>query len=161
MAEVVLKDKLITKIIDICSSKSYAVVTDFVWYIEVLCDLARMTDARCGKEVAQQLLDVVIRVKAVRPAAVPAITGFLLVPHTFTSHADPSYTEVLFSAAYIAGEYARYLEHPLATLEAMLSGTKVVTLPSHVQACYIQNAVKILGCVAGLITSDDESSEIM
>lgn len=161
VAEGDLKDKLITKIIEVCSSKTYSIITDFVWYIEALCEMARITDASCGQLIAQQLLDVVIRVKAVRPAAVPAITGFLSVPHVFTTHAHPSYTEILLSASYIAGEYAKHLEHPLAVVEAMLGGTKMLGLPAHIQAGYIQNSVKILGFVAGLVSNDIPEDEIV
>ena len=52
-------------------------------------------------------------------------------------------TDVLYAASWICGEFAALLEGPEATLKAMCKRSRVMALPGHVQATYIQNAMKL------------------
>lgn len=116
------RDELIAKIIDICSQNDYQFVTNFEWYISVLVDLARVeggTDH--GNLIAQQMLDVAIRVESIRPFATKQMVRFSFVLQseslTFDSQAilvencsvfanNTSVCEVLYAAAWICGEFA-------------------------------------------------------
>ena len=74
------RDELIAKIIDICSQNDYQFVTNFEWYISVLVDLARVeggTDH--GNLIAQQMLDVAIRVESIRPFATKQMVRFSFI----------------------------------------------------------------------------------
>lgn len=66
------KDALVEKIVTICSKNSYAVITDFEWYISVLMELAR-SNSKHGELLASQLMDVIIRVQVVRPYGVKSM----------------------------------------------------------------------------------------
>ena len=56
------RDELVSKIIAICSRDKYADVTDFAWYVGVLKDLANTKSSQFEEKIAQQLMDVTLRV---------------------------------------------------------------------------------------------------
>ena len=64
------KEALIEKIVTICSKNSYAVITDFEWYIIVLIELSRVSGTSHGELLSSQLMDVIIRVQVIRPYGV-------------------------------------------------------------------------------------------
>jgi len=71
------RDELLTKIIDICSQCNYQHITNFQWYISVLVELTRLEGTRHGHLIAAQMLDVAIRVKAIRKFAVSQMSALL------------------------------------------------------------------------------------
>lgn len=80
--------------------------------MSVLVDLSRMEGLRQGNLVASQLMDVAIRVPAIRPFAVEQMalllessTGFAVRGVT-GQMANSSMCEVLYAAAWICGEFA-------------------------------------------------------
>jgi AP-3 complex subunit delta-1 len=54
----------VDKVIEISSANGYASVTNFEWYIAILCRLAREPGVGSGALIKQQLMDVIIRVRA-------------------------------------------------------------------------------------------------
>ncbi|KPP70590.1 hypothetical protein Z043_110569, partial [Scleropages formosus] len=141
------RDELLTKIIDICSQSNYQYITNFEWYISILVELTRLEGTRHGHLIASQMLDVAIRVKAIRGFAVLQMATLLDNAHMLTGNTQRNgICEVLYAAAWICGEFSDHLEDPLQTLEAMLR-PKVATLPGHIQAVYIQNAAKLFATV--------------
>ena len=81
-------------------------------------------------------------------------------PHTFTSpHSHPSthspsqgasnqkngVCEVLYAAAWVTGEFAEFLDEPLAVVTAMLQ-PRVTSLPGHIQGVYVHNVIKVRLC---------------
>ncbi|XP_071005361.1 AP-3 complex subunit delta-1-like isoform X6 [Oncorhynchus clarkii lewisi] len=141
------RDELLTKIIDICSQSNYQYITNFEWYISILVELTRLEGTRHGHLIASQMLDVAIRVKAIRAFAVAQMATLLDNAHLLTGNTQHSgICEVLYAAAWICGEFSEHLEDPMATLEAMLR-PKVATLPGHIQAVYVQNAAKLFSTV--------------
>ncbi|MFT7808724.1 hypothetical protein Z043-110569 [Arapaima gigas] len=141
------RDELLTKIIDICSQSNYQYITNFEWYISILVELTRLEGTRHGHLIASQMLDVAIRVKAIRGFAVAQMATLLDNAHMLTGNTQRNgICEVLYAAAWICGEFSEHLEDPLQTLEAMLR-PKVATLPGHIQAVYIQNAAKLFATV--------------
>ncbi|XP_055073796.2 AP-3 complex subunit delta-1 isoform X2 [Misgurnus anguillicaudatus] len=141
------RDELLTKIIDICSQSNYQYITNFEWYISILVELTRLEGTRHGHLIASQMLDVAIRVKAIRGFAVAQMATLLDNAHLLTGNTQRNgICEVLYAAAWICGEFSENLEDPLQTLEAMLR-PKVATLPGHIQAVYVQNAAKLFATV--------------
>jgi AP-3 complex subunit delta len=100
---------LAQKILSICSAKTYANVTDFEWYLSVLVDLTYVARVNVGRQICAQVVDVVARVRQARRYAV-GLAVKLLSDNTLLSsgHEDGSCIEVLWAAAWIAGEYCRY-----------------------------------------------------
>ncbi|XP_021179871.2 AP-3 complex subunit delta-1 isoform X5 [Fundulus heteroclitus] len=141
------RDELLTKIIDICSQSNYQYITNFEWYISILVELTRLEGTRHGHLIASQMLDVAIRVKAIRAFAVAQMATLLDNAHLLTGNTQRNgICEVLYAAAWICGEFSEHLENPMQTLEAMLR-PKVATLPGHIQAVYVQNAAKLFATV--------------
>ncbi|KAG9351280.1 hypothetical protein JZ751_025172 [Albula glossodonta] len=141
------RDELLTKIIDICSQSNYQYITNFEWYISILVELTRLEGTRHGHLIASQMLDVSIRVKAIRGFAVAQMATLLDNAHLLTGNTQRNgICEVLYAAAWICGEFSEHLEDPMQTLEAMLR-PKVATLPGHIQAVYVQNAAKLFATV--------------
>ncbi|XP_048844849.1 AP-3 complex subunit delta-1-like isoform X2 [Brienomyrus brachyistius] len=141
------RDELLTKIIDICSQSNYQYITNFEWYISILVELTRLEGTRHGHLIASQMLDVAVRVKAIRSFAVGQMALLLdSAPLLSGNMQRKGICEVLYAAAWICGEFSEYLEDPVQTLEAMLR-PRVATLPGHIQAVYVQNAAKLFAAV--------------
>ena len=64
------RDELLTKVIEICSQNNYQFISNFEWYVSVLVELTRMEGTKHGHLIASQMLDVAIRVQAIRPFTV-------------------------------------------------------------------------------------------
>ncbi|NP_001361728.1 AP-3 complex subunit delta-1 isoform 4 [Homo sapiens] len=141
------RDELLTKIIDICSQSNYQYITNFEWYISILVELTRLEGTRHGHLIAAQMLDVAIRVKAIRKFAVSQMSALLDSAHLLASSTQRNgICEVLYAAAWICGEFSEHLQEPHHTLEAMLR-PRVTTLPGHIQAVYVQNVVKLYASI--------------
>ncbi|CAJ0963273.1 unnamed protein product [Ranitomeya imitator] len=116
-------------------------------YISILVELTRLEGTRHGHLIAAQMLDVAIRVKAIRMFAVSQMATLLDNAHLLASNTQRNgICEVLYAAAWICGEFSEHLPEPQQTLEAMLR-PKVTTLPGHIQAVYVQNVVKLYSCM--------------
>ncbi|XP_018418675.1 PREDICTED: AP-3 complex subunit delta-1 isoform X3 [Nanorana parkeri] len=150
------RDELLTKIIDICSQSNYQYITNFEWYISILVELTRLEGTRHGHLIAAQMLDVAIRVKAIRNFAVSQMATLLDNAHLLASNTQRNgICEVLYAAAWICGEFSEHLTEPHQTLEAMLR-PKVTTLPGHIQAVYVQNVVKLY---AGILQCKEQDGD--
>lgn len=126
------RDELLTKIIDICSQSNYQYITNFEWsvsperhrllvsldpdvhllsffdrYISILVELTRLEGTRHGHLIASQMLDVAIRVKAIRGFAVAQMATLLDNAHLLTGNMQRmGICEVLYAAAWICGEFS-------------------------------------------------------
>lgn len=133
------RDELLYKIVEICSQSSYVYITNFEWYITVLVELIQLaSNSKHGAVIASQLLDVTIRVQAIRVFAVNEMST-LLASFNINSQTN-TMCEVLYAAAWIVGEFAEHLTEPEQALVTLLQGTSV---PGHIEAIYIQNALKL------------------
>uniref|UniRef100_A0A6B2EN73 AP-3 complex subunit delta n=1 Tax=Phlebotomus kandelakii TaxID=1109342 RepID=A0A6B2EN73_9DIPT len=139
------RDELLFKVIEICSQGSYQYVTNFEWYLTVLVELIQLeANSKHGSVIATQLLDVAIRVQAVREFAVTEMASLLNTFPANAAHWDASsgtMNEVLYAAGWIVGEFSVFLVDPEDTLKSLL---KPRQLPDHIQAVYIHNALKLL-----------------
>lgn len=83
-------------------------MTDFEWYLSVLVDLAYVANVNVGARIRDQLVDVIGRVRAVRPYAVKLMVKLLGDDNFVEETGDEgSCAEVLWAAAWICGEYSR------------------------------------------------------
>lgn len=136
----VYRDELLLKVIEICSQDSYQHVTNFEWYLTVLVELIQLeSGSKHGSVIAEQLLDVTIRVESVRKFSVNEmanlIDGFACTSQTSTMY------EVLYAAAWIIGEFGDNLENSENALKMLLKERPM--LPGHIQAVFVQNSNKL------------------
>ncbi|ORZ00266.1 adaptin N terminal region-domain-containing protein [Syncephalastrum racemosum] len=139
----VYRTDIINRIVFICSQNQYRNISNFDWYITVLVGLAHVSGVNVGETLTNQLMDVSVRVKSVRPFAVQQMSR-LLSDEQFLKTAKKRDTniEVLSAAAWICGEYCGYLDNVPSTLECLLTPF-VVDLPVKVQSLYVHNIIKI------------------
>ncbi|CAG8646048.1 270_t:CDS:2, partial [Paraglomus occultum] len=134
---------IIHRIIYICSQNSYANVTNFEWYVAVLVDLTYVAGVKVGDLLTSQLMDVCVRVKSVRNYCVKAMIKLLSDVTLLENCSLPdSNAEVLYAAAWLAGEYCSYQVNPSDTIEHLLQ-SGVTKLSHRVQAVYVHNVLKI------------------
>jgi AP-3 complex subunit delta-1 len=94
------------RILAMGSQSTYENVTNFEWYLSVLVDLAHIANVDIGAEIRDQLVDVVGRVRAVRPYGMKLMTTLLTNESMLHNAREPgSCSEVLWAAAWISGEY--------------------------------------------------------
>lgn len=133
------RDEIVSKVIDICSRSDYFYVSNFDWYITVLVTLASIEGGTShGNLIAQQLLDVAVRVKEVRPYAVKQMAAIL--NHTDKFSTNFSVSEVLYAASWICGEYSEFLPDRRDTMFNLL---RAKNFESYIMAIFVQNACKI------------------
>lgn len=79
----------------------------FYRYISILVELTRLEGTRHGHLIAAQMLDVAIRVKAIRKFAVSQMATLLDNAHLLASNTQRNgICEVLYAAAWICGEFS-------------------------------------------------------
>ncbi|KAF8588353.1 Adaptor protein complex AP-3 delta subunit [Ramaria rubella] len=132
------------RILSLTSRDGYANIEDFEWYFAVLIDLAYVSPVP-GPALRDALLDVVVRVRAVRGYALK-LCARLLGDDAFANNAafKGGSAEVLWAAAWICGEYCRELLDPPKILTYLLQPS-TAALPSETISVYIQAAFKIFG----------------
>ncbi|KAI0240347.1 AP-3 complex subunit delta-1 [Lamellibrachia satsuma] len=146
------RDELLAKIIEICSQSNYHYITNFEWYVSILVELTRMEGTRHGKLIASQMLDVAVRVQAIRHFAVAQMAVVLENAHALIDNAQRNgICEVLHAAVWICGEFSEHLSDPQNVLESMLRA-KVTQLPGHIQSIYVHNTIKLYARI--LITAE-------
>ncbi|KAG9286104.1 hypothetical protein G9A89_022781 [Geosiphon pyriformis] len=134
---------IINRIVFVCSQNSYNNIANFEWYVAVLVDLTFIAGTKVGDLLSNQIMDVGVRVKSVRQYCVKAMQRILFDATILENCTLPdSNCEVLYAAAWIAGEYCSYLDNPLQIIECLLR-PGVTKLPHNVQAVYVHNVLKI------------------
>eukprot|EP00729_Bicosta_minor_P026684 gene26685-13037_t len=66
--------------------------------------------------------------------------------------------EVLYAAAYVSGEFAELVESPEDVMESLLL-PHATSLPGHIQAVFVQNAVKLYSHISSKVAVDDEAGQ--
>ncbi|XP_064462868.1 AP-3 complex subunit delta-1-like isoform X1 [Ornithodoros turicata] len=155
----IYRDELLSKIVDICSQNNYQYITNFEWYVSVLVELTRIEGTKHGLTIASQMLDVAIRVPAVRAFSVSQMAVLLDNTHLLLGNGQKnSICEVLYAAAWICGEFSDLLERPRDSLEALLGG-RATSLPPHIQSVYVHNATKIWARMVAKAQEEEEDGE--
>jgi len=154
------RDEILAKIIQICSKSNYQYITNFEWYIDCLLQLSSVENTKHGKLIASQMLDVTIRVKAVRGYAVKKLSGLLEKINVLSGAAHRDGTcEVLHAAAWISGEFSEHLDDIRGKLESLLH-PRASSLPGHIQAVYVQNSFKLY-CRIIVRAEKEEEDEVV
>ncbi|KAL3270684.1 hypothetical protein HHI36_021212 [Cryptolaemus montrouzieri] len=153
----IYRDELLSKIILICSQNNYQFITNFEWYVTVLVDLAQMEfGSKQGHVISSQLMDVSVRVEAIRPFAVSEMAD-LLNYYTLNSQFMVM-QEVLYAAAYLCGEFSIHLKDPEKVLKLMLS---YKPLPQHIEAVFIHNILKLFAHIMEKYELEEQYDEIL
>lgn len=162
---------VIRRILDMCSRDTYALITDFSWYVDVLVQLIWLApgstltailtdplldsddDGKGHKDVSSvigaELLNVAVRVKSVRVEATRAAEALVSGRGgRFILNSNPGSHGVLGSAAWIVGEYATYLEHPNDTLTNLIHSSRT-SLPPSSLILYLQAIPKVFAVITG------------
>eukprot|EP00003_Mantamonas_plastica_P010943 TRINITY_DN204_c0_g1_i9.p1 TRINITY_DN204_c0_g1~~TRINITY_DN204_c0_g1_i9.p1 ORF type:complete len:787 (-),score=371.76 TRINITY_DN204_c0_g1_i9:131-2491(-) len=151
------RDDLVLKTIAICSQGgTYKYVTNFQWYISVLVDLTRIPGPIAhGDKIAEQFMDVIIRVKVIRPFGVKNMAKLLLEDRLWNIRDDSSLTEVLHAAAWLCGEYAKFVPNLVETCGSLLV-PRVNSLAPDIQAVFVQSLLKLYAFACGQVYGDGE-----
>ena len=157
------RTSVIERILGMCSRDTYANMDDFEWYIGVLVELVKQCPTSApgghygsqqnatGKEqtgsadaIGSELLNVSVRVKALRPEAAAAAQSLLMTDQReeLFPTAGGGGQGVLGSAAFIVGEYADMLPDPEGVLTSLLHSSSS-QLPATVLTNYLQAIPKI------------------
>lgn len=160
------RQSVIERILEMCSKENYTNMDDFEWYITVLVELVKQCPSTTGSSgpqgspkqtvadaIGDELRNVAVRVKGVRPEAAAAAQSLLLIDDRDENFAQAteSAQNVLAAAAFIAGEYASMLPDPEAVLASLVHSTSV-QLPTRALASYIQAISKVFS----VLTSDEQ-----
>jgi AP-3 complex subunit delta-1 len=161
------RQSVIERIVEMCSKDNYTNMDDFEWYVTVLVELVKQcpsvtTGNQFGSHsssktmadaIGEELRNVAVRVKGVRPEAAAAAQSLLLLDNREDNFAQAteSAQNVLAAAAFIAGEYSNMLPDPGAVLASLIHSTSN-NLPTHALASYIQAIPKVFAT----LTSDEQ-----
>ncbi|ORY16242.1 armadillo-type protein [Clohesyomyces aquaticus] len=159
---------VIRRILEMCSRDTYANISDFEWYIDVLVQLVRVSPATkplsaaaadpeddihsadVGRGIGRELQNVAIRVRSARSEAVEAAQSLVIVD--FRDKMFPSSgnggQSVLKYAGWLVGEFAAYLSRPDPILTSLMH-TSSVQLPPRILAVYIQAIPKVFSRLSG------------
>jgi len=136
---------LVQRILSIISYDTYAHITDFEWVVSVLVDLAYVSNVNVGHRIKELLLDVVGRVRSVRPFAVPVLEKALNDDGLRERAKDKSGEDGLIEAAvWICAEYADDLKSPLTVISSILAPELQSATPA-LSALAVHATAKIFG----------------
>ncbi|XVF50555.1 hypothetical protein PTKIN_Ptkin04bG0110800 [Pterospermum kingtungense] len=133
-------NEILGSILSTCSRNVYEIIVDFDWYVSLLGEMSRIPHFQKGGEIENQLIDIGMRVKDVRPELVHVSRDFLIDPALL---ANSFLHRVLSAAAWVSGEYVEFSRNELELMEALLQ-PRTSLLPPSIRAIYIQSAFKVL-----------------
>jgi len=157
-------DEFLCTILRMGARDRYALVEDFAWYLLILAEIGRNMDSAHAATVAQQFVDVCVRVPQVRPYAVTLCLGLLerspsssparaaagsdaSAPERREASMDVS-TPMIGACAWIIGEYHADIEKPaeaafLSGAECLLASKPLQALEPAIQSQCIWAAAKL------------------
>lgn len=156
------RTSVIERILEMCSRETYGNMNDFEWYIGVLTELVKQCPSApsagsfgakqtgTADAIGSELLNVAVRVKAVRPEAAAAAQSLLMIDRREELFPVGSNRGrgVLSAAAFVAGEYADMLPDPEGVLTSLLHSSSS-QLPAEVLKSYIQAIPKVFATLTG------------
>lgn len=148
-AEGEYKNFLIEKIISTCTKNTYENISDFKWYLKLLVDMTELRGVIHGNLIANQFMEVIIRVPAIRPHGITQMVKLLTASHIINESAETSSIfEVLYSASWLVGEFiSEANEDAKKVLEGLIQ-PRLFSLPPRIQAAYVQAIIKLYASVA-------------
>lgn len=153
------------RILFIGASDTFANIADFEWYLSTLLRLARIARvAPLGRAISDQILEITLRVRAVRPHAVSECLA-LLEDEAFllhSPHADADTREVLRAASWVCSEYAgeaeaeegHAVENPRVVVPLLLRPALLDTCSPATAAASIHAGVKLFAHWAAGLSRD-------
>ncbi|KAI9826470.1 MAG: hypothetical protein M1819_007363 [Sarea resinae] len=163
------KIAVLRRILEMCSRDTYANVSDFEWYIDILVQLVKYCpafssetgsrDAQGGfddttflgqeedvsHDIGSELRNVAVRVRAVRQEATAAADALVSVDRR--AQLFPSSGKggqgILSAAVWIVGEYAEHLHDAGVTLDSLIHPSNL-TLPPSIMSAYLQAIPKVI-----------------
>ena len=167
------RTSIIRQILAMCSRNTYANITDFEWYIELLVGLVRLAPSGARSQhfisteveytaknapdisaaIGFELRNVAVRVSSVRLETVRAASSIITQGRSQSQLQDVRCNEhsVLAYAAWIVGEYAELLSNKHDTLNALLI-LSAAAMECDVICAYIQAVPKILTSITSEAT---------
>lgn len=159
------KVDVIKRILEMCTNNSYANLTDFDWYIDILIQLVRSapisnqdshlheaskdpTNSDVSIRIGDELRNLAVKVKAIRPQATRAAEEILISTYNDSSSQLTAGSGVLRPIAWIVGEYASSLISPEGALTALLQLSKAASPPDGL-IIYLQAIPKVFAFLAG------------
>ncbi|KAG9785596.1 Adaptor protein complex AP-3 delta subunit, partial [Aureobasidium melanogenum] len=158
--------EIISRILAMGSHNTYANITDFEWYIEILVHLVRHLPAEqnnafpsrtaleddntsLGAQVGAQLVDIAVRVKELRPETTQAAETLVLLSNRVIAYPrhGSGQNQVLRSAAWICGEFASYLSNPYEVVNSLIHESSE-TFSASTLAIFVQAIPKIISHIA-------------
>lgn len=146
-------DEFVGTILRLGARDRYALLEDFAMYLLVLADLGRHQDSEHGEEVAEQMIDISVRVPQVRPYAV--MLALKLLDHTTAVASASDGSELLApgsvssggaiegmldlaqpvvgACAWLVGEYHVAFEGAAAEA-SMVTAARALLVPKYIQA---------------------------
>ncbi|KAG9012942.1 AP-3 complex subunit delta [Tulasnella sp. JGI-2019a] len=146
------------RIIEMCSRDMYSNISDFEWYLSVLVDLTYVSGVDVDDDITSQILDVVVRVRAVRSFAVGLLAKILGDSQIIerAGKRGEGGTGILWVAAWVCGEHCSELDDPIGLIRCLLQQA-TPQVPSEVRAAYVLSSTKILGnWAASMATTWDQ-----
>ncbi|KAK1923811.1 armadillo-type protein [Papiliotrema laurentii] len=144
---------LTQRLLSIISHDTYANVTDFEWVVSVLVDVAYVSKVNVGSRIKDMLLDVVGRVRSVRPFAVRVLEKALNDEGLRERAGEKTGEDGLIDAAiWICAEYPSDLTSQLSVISSILSPTFAQASP-HILSTSIQAVAKIFGYYAAHVST--------
>ncbi|KAK9996483.1 hypothetical protein SO802_021169 [Lithocarpus litseifolius] len=133
-------NEILGSILSTCSRNLYEIVNDFDWYVSLLGEMSRILHCQQGDEIENQLIDISMRVRDVRPELVRVGRDLLIDPALLSNH---FLYRILSAAAWVSGEYVEFSRNPFELIEALLQ-PRTNLLPPSIRAIYIQSVFKVL-----------------
>ncbi|KAJ6759810.1 DELTA ADAPTIN-RELATED [Salix purpurea] len=151
-------NEILGSILSTCCQNVYEVIIDFDWYVSLLGEMSRIPNCKKGEEIENQLIDIGMRVKDVRPELVRIARDLLIDPALL---GNPFLHRLLSAAAWVCGEYVEFSRNPVELMEALLQ-PRTSLLPSSIRTVYVQSAFKILiFCIHSyFLQKEDMTSEV-
>ena len=169
---------VIRQILSMCSRDTYANITDFDWYLDVLVRLVRLvpsssevmqaqhgvdwenrsaelTSADVSSAIGSELRNVAVRVRTVRAEAVGAADSLIAINGRglLSPQSGNGGQGVLRFAAWVVGEYADSLPDQHNTLTSLIHQS-IISLSSETICAYLQAVPKVF---ASITARDDEA----
>ena len=142
---------IVKHVVEMCRQQKYAFVTNFEWYLRVLMDLTQSSIAHFehGNLLEEEFLNVIIRVRDVRPFGVKCVSALLCNPMIYQGAEDPKSTlsRVLKAAAYLTSEYPEYVPNKHSVVSSLMK-KRIISSPPDVQATALQAVLKLYAYTA-------------
>eukprot|EP00403_Amphidinium_massartii_P006748 CAMPEP_0178383736 /NCGR_PEP_ID=MMETSP0689_2-20121128/7152_1 /TAXON_ID=160604 /ORGANISM="Amphidinium massartii, Strain CS-259" /LENGTH=990 /DNA_ID=CAMNT_0020003959 /DNA_START=114 /DNA_END=3084 /DNA_ORIENTATION=+ len=153
-------DEFLGTILRMASRDRYALVEDFAWYLLVLAEMARQVDSSHGAQIAEQFVDISVRVAGVRPYAVtlalslldrgPSVEGRSAgqVGGAEGAGVVDIASAVVGACAWIIGEYHSAIDEPrdatfVKATRSLLEPKQVLSMAPAIQMQCIWAATKL------------------